>query len=103
VDGSLQISGSLGVSSTTKTGQGIPIVKYIQHTGTAFEIAPVPDGPSFTSNTYEQGGLGQFHVSSLIGGSVSESPQGSSITDSIGLPVEFLSPLGPAILPLILQ
>jgi hypothetical protein len=34
----------------------------------------------------------------LVGGSVSESSQGSKLVDSLGLPVEFLSPSGPLIL-----
>lgn len=43
--------------------------------------------------------LGPAHTHSLVGDSVSVSPQGSRLVDSVGLPVEFLSPLGPAILP----
>ena len=39
------------------------------------------------------GNLGSAHVGSLVGGSVSESPQGSRLVDSVGLPVEFLPPL----------
>ena len=35
----------------------------------------------------------------VLGGLVSGSPQGSRLVDSVGLPVEFLSPLGPSILP----
>ena len=44
--------------------------------------------------TYVWGDLGPDHVCSLVGISVSESPKGGSV----GLPVEFLSPLSPAIL-----
>jgi hypothetical protein len=44
-------------------------------------------------------GLGSDHVCSLVGGSVSGSPQGSRLCDSVGLPVEFLSPLGSSVLP----
>jgi hypothetical protein len=39
------------------------------------------------------------HVSSLVVGSVSGSSQGSRLVDSVGLLVEFLSLLGPSILP----
>jgi hypothetical protein len=45
------------------------------------------------------GGLGPVCACSLIGDSVSENSQESRLLDSVGLPVEFLSPLGPAILP----
>jgi hypothetical protein len=38
------------------------------------------------------GCLGLAHVCSLVDGSVSESPQGSRLIDSVGHPVEFLSP-----------
>jgi hypothetical protein len=44
-------------------------------------------------------GLGPVYACSLVGGSVSESSQGSRFVDSIGLTVEFLSPSGPSILP----
>jgi len=40
------------------------------------------------------GDLGSSHACSLVGGSVSERPQGSRLVDSIGLPEEFLFPLG---------
>ena len=43
--------------------------------------------------------LGPDYVYSLVGGSVSESPQESKLVDSVGLPpMEFLSPLGHLIL-----
>jgi hypothetical protein len=38
-------------------------------------------------------------VCSLVGGSVSESPQWSRLVDSVGLPVEFLSPSGSPVFP----
>jgi hypothetical protein len=40
------------------------------------------------------GNLGPAHVCSLVGGLVSESPQGSRLVDSVGLPEEFLSTFG---------
>ena len=43
-----------------------------------------------------QGDPGPPHVCSLVGDPVSESPEESRIVDSVGLPVEFLSPVGPA-------
>lgn len=45
------------------------------------------------------GGLGPVRVCSFVGGSVFESPQGSRLVVSIVIPVEFLSPLAPSILP----
>jgi hypothetical protein len=44
-------------------------------------------------------GLGPAHVCSLVGGSVSESPLRYELVDSVGLPVEFLSPSGSTVLP----
>ena len=44
------------------------------------------------------GDLGSSHVCSLVGGSVSESPQSPRLVDSVGLPVKFLSHLGSSIL-----
>ena len=50
------------------------------------------------------GGLGLVSVCPLVDGSVSKSPKvGSRLVDSVSLPVEFLAPLGAAILPPILQ
>ena len=43
--------------------------------------------------------VGPAHVCSLVGGSVSESPQGSSFVDSVGRYLESLPSLGPSILP----
>jgi len=43
-------------------------------------------------------GLGPARACSLVCGSVSESPQGSRLVGSVGLPVEFLSSSGPSIL-----
>jgi hypothetical protein len=53
------------------------------------------------SATYEQGwGLGAAHVCSLVGGSVSESSQGPGwLTLLVSLPVGFLTPSGPSVLP----
>jgi hypothetical protein len=48
----------------------------------------------FTSVYIRVGALGPTHVCSLVGASVSGIPQGSSLIDSVGLHVEFLSPLG---------
>ena len=45
------------------------------------------------------GGLGATGISSSVGDSDSGSPQGSRLFDSIGLPVESLSSLGPSVLP----
>jgi hypothetical protein len=45
------------------------------------------------------GGLGPTHACSLFSGSVSVNPQGSRLVDFVGLPVEFLFPLGPSVLP----
>jgi hypothetical protein len=44
------------------------------------------------------GGVGLACVS-LVGGSISESPQVSRLVESIGLPVEFLSTLSPQSFP----
>ena len=54
------------------------------------------------SATYDHGGLGSAHVCSLVGGSDSESLRVSRLVDSVDPPVEFLSTLGPTILPPIL-
>jgi hypothetical protein len=45
------------------------------------------------------GVLGQTHVCSLVGGSVSRSPQGSRLFDSVGLFVECPCPLASSALP----
>jgi hypothetical protein len=42
--------------------------------------------------------LGTAHVCSLVGGSICGSPQGSMLVGFVGLPVELLSSLNPAIL-----
>jgi hypothetical protein len=42
------------------------------------------------------GGLGLAHDHPLIDGSVSGSPQGSKLVDSVGLPVESLPTSGPS-------
>jgi hypothetical protein len=44
-------------------------------------------------------GQGQTYACSLVGGSVSGSPQGSKLVGSVGLPVESLSSSGPSVLP----
>jgi hypothetical protein len=44
------------------------------------------------------GDLFPAHICSLLGGSDAGSSQRSRLVDSAGLPGEFLSPLGPAIL-----
>ena len=44
------------------------------------------------------GGLGPVHAHSLVGGLVSGSLQEYRLIDPFGLPVEFLSSLGPSIL-----
>jgi hypothetical protein len=44
-------------------------------------------------------GLGPDHACSLVGGSVSGSPQGSRLVNSVGLLIESLSPLGSSIVP----
>lgn len=49
------------------------------------------------SATYARA-LSSAHVCYLIGGSVSESSQGSRLIDSVGLPVGVPSPSGPSIL-----
>ena len=46
-----------------------------------------------------EGGLGPDHAHFLVESSVSGNPQGSRLVDYVGLPVEFLSLSGPAILP----
>ena len=65
--------------------------------------APAPvaeEHASCTPATYNGGrGLSLAHVCSLVGGSVSGSPQGSRLVDSIGLPVEFAFSILPPILP----
>lgn len=43
--------------------------------------------------------LGLAHANSLVGGSVSSSPQRCRLLDSLGLPVESLTSSGPPILP----
>jgi hypothetical protein len=48
------------------------------------------------------GGLGSASVSFLVGDSVSGSPQGSSLVDSVGFLVESLYPSGPSKLPTLL-
>jgi hypothetical protein len=45
------------------------------------------------------GGLGPACAGSLVGGSVSERPQGSRLVDALGLTVGSLSPPGPSVLP----
>jgi hypothetical protein len=40
------------------------------------------------------GGLDSDHACSLVGGSVSGSPPGSRLVDSVGHPMKFISPLG---------
>lgn len=45
------------------------------------------------------GDLGPVNACSLVGGLVSVSPHGPQLVDSVGLLVEFLSPLGPFFLP----
>ena len=48
---------------------------------------------------YGEEGLDLVHVHSLVGGSVSGSPQGSRLVDTVGLLVESLSSLDLTILP----
>ena len=43
--------------------------------------------------------LGLAYVFSFVSSSVSGSSQGFRLVDSVGLPVEFLSPLSPSIFP----
>jgi hypothetical protein len=47
----------------------------------------------------EVGELGPAHASSLVLGSLSGNPQELKLVDSVGLPVELLSSLGPSVLP----
>ena len=49
--------------------------------------------------TYVWRVLDTAHVCSLVGGSVSESPEGSRLIDTVGFSVEFLSPSGPQFFP----
>jgi len=96
----------LGASSPTEASQGSP-VKGMGSAGRQLETAPLQvledlheDQAIHLLHMCECGGsLGLAHVCSLVGGSVSERPQGSRLVDSVGLPVPFLSPLGPSILP----
>jgi hypothetical protein len=79
--------------------------EHISHTGNSFWDRPCSNcsGPtgrlSSTSATHVWGGLGAACVCSLIGVSDSEIPQWSRLVGSVCLSVEFLSPLGPAVLP----
>ena len=45
-------------------------------------------------------GLGPAHECSFVGDSVYENPQWFRWVVTVGLPVEFLSPSGPSVLPL---
>ena len=61
---------------------------------TAFGIASAP----VVGDLHEDQAANPACVYSSVGGSVSETPQGSRLVDSVGLPVEFLSPLETKIL-----
>jgi hypothetical protein len=76
----LQVSMMLGTSSPTEARQDNP-VEDISHTVNNFwdSLCSSCSGPtwksSYTSATYEQGGLGPAYVCSLVHGSDSESPK----------------------------
>ena len=88
-----------------KPSKAAQIIEHVPHTGNSLGEShcsgcsgPIRR-PSFTSATQEQEGLGLACVCSLVDGSNSENPEDLSYA---GLPVEFLSPLGPGIFPAIL-
>jgi hypothetical protein len=103
----LQVSVRLGVSSPTEARQGSPA--RTNHTqATAFGIAPLQlFGTHMKTKLnicYICEGRPRSSLCLIFGWWFSLwEPQGSRLVDSVGLPVEFLSPLGAAILPSMLQ
>jgi hypothetical protein len=93
-----QVSAGLHVSLPLRPDKAAQLEEYILQTFNSFWdsshsncLGPTRRG-SCTSATYVPGsgvGVGPAHVYFSVGGSVSKSPEGP------GLPVEFLSPLGP--------
>ena len=99
-----QVTAGLGTSSPTEARQSSPVrgIGSIGGQQSQRGPSPVSGGPTWTLTylLYMCRGLGLACVCSLVGGSVSGSPQGSRLVDSVGLFVESLSTLGPAIYPL---
>jgi hypothetical protein len=94
-----------GISSPTEARQGSRVREIHSQTGNSFRDSPCSSIFGIHMKTDLHicyicvGGLGPDCISCLVRGSVSESPQGTKLVESIGLPVEFLTTSGPPILP----
>jgi hypothetical protein len=83
-------------------GKELQSAEHIPHTANSVQNSPhssVQDPHEGQIAAYDQESLGPFHVFSLIGVSDSESHNCSCFFDSAGLSEQFLSSLGPTILP----
>ena len=82
---------------TAQLGEWNPQAGIKSETATTIVVGESTLKPICTYVTYMRGGLGPVHAHNLDGCSVSGIHQDSRVVDSIGLPVDSLSSLGPAI------
>jgi hypothetical protein len=94
-----QVTAGLGTSSPTEARQG-SLVREIGSTGKQQSQGQIQlhwfgdlHEEQTTHLLYMCGDLGPAHAHSVVGGIVSGSPQWSRLVYSVGLPVEFWSPL----------
>jgi len=95
-----QVSAGLGISSPTEARESSPVGEQISQIDNSFRDSPLSScwGTHMETELHIcyicAGGFSPAVVLCSVGGSVSESSQGSRLANSVGLTVEFLSSSG---------